>query len=432
MAPKDPSQDYPFLPPGLEQLVNEHKVVEDSAHYRGPNSVVAEMFEPIPHETIYASVQALSPGAIGGSASNWTKAALQMYTHATEFAAGIATDMRDGWRGAAASSAQSGVNAVTTTTAEGSGLMTNVGNRLLQASEAASVVKAGVPQPISVETRAAITAVLYPDTGLALAAAQKEAEAAHREAVRVMNTVYKGAFLTVGNGVPGFTMPTDPTNGGGANGTDEYVHRLNSFTSSESNNASGADNSRTAESVANTNQTDPNAVQQGQNPASTKTNDTTSANPTSTTATRNASADQPGNINGNSPTADNSVSRGPVATGVNPQSPNFFTSPTGPNLRRQDDKSRDNANANLGMGMLGGTAAVVGADSLRQGPSVAANAVAAKSVPSGMMPHAARAAGDEDKEHKTPSYLVNVHNGTELIGPIDPAAPPVLGEWKEA
>lgn len=163
----------------------------------------------------------------------------------------------------------------------------------------------------------------------------------------------------------------------------------------------------------------------------TKTNDTNSANPTSATATRNASADQPGNINGNSPTNDNGLSRGPVATGLNPQSPNLFTSPTGPNLRRQDDRSRDSANANLGMGMLGGTAAVVGADSLRQGPSVAANAVAAKSVPGGMMPHAARAAGDEDKEHKTPSYLVNVHNGTELIGPIDPAAPPVLGEWNE-
>ena len=354
-----------------------------------------------------------------------------MYSHATEFAAGIAADMKSGWGGLAASNAQSGVNAVTTSTAEGSGLMTNVGNRLLQASEAATVVKAGVPQPISVETRAAVTAVLYPEAGLALAAAQKEAEAAHREAVRVMNSVYKTAFLTVGNGVPAFPTPFDPTGGNGSTSSDEYVRQLNSSTSSN-NNGSGADNDRSAESVANTNRTDSNAVHQGNVLPGTKANDTNNANPSSTTATRIASADQPGNINPNSPSNDNGLSRSPVATGVNPQSPNLLASPTGPNLRRQDDKSRDSSNANLGMGMLGGTAAAVGADSLRHGPSVAANAVAAKSVPSGMMPHAGRAAGDEDKEHKTPSYLVNVHNGNELIGPIDPAAPPVLGDWKEA
>ena len=393
----------------------------------------AEMFEAMDHESIYASVQKIKPGVLGASSAVWVKAAAQVISHTADFLSGVDTLMQDGWHGNAASNAAAGVKTAGIATVKESVIMDAVSDRLLKASEAATSVIGGVPEPIPLETRVAmVESAFYPSAGLALVIAQKRAEAAHREAVRVMNTVYKGAFLTVGNGVPGFTMPTDPTNGGGANDTDEYVHRLNSFTSGESNNASGADNSRTAESVANTNQTDPNAVQQGQNPAGTKTNDTNSANPTSTTATRNASADQPGNINGNSPTADISVSRGPVATGVNPQSPNFFTSPTGPNLRRQDDKSRDNANANLGMGMLGGTAAVVGADSLRQGPSVAANAVAAKSVPSGMMPHAARAAGDEDKEHKTPSYLVNVHNGTELIGPIDPAAPPVLGEWKEA
>ncbi|SDI95214.1 hypothetical protein SAMN05444695_12327, partial [Rhodococcus triatomae] len=34
---------------------------------------------------------------------------------------------------------------------------------------------------------------------------------------------------------------------------------------------------------------------------------------------------------------------------------------------------------------------------------------------------------DDDKEHKTPSYLVNMENGNELIGDLDPVAPPVIG-----
>jgi hypothetical protein len=38
---------------------------------------------------------------------------------------------------------------------------------------------------------------------------------------------------------------------------------------------------------------------------------------------------------------------------------------------------------------------------------------------------------EEDKEHKTPSYLVNVDNGNELIGPLGKATPPVIGVWNE-
>jgi hypothetical protein len=395
----------------------------------------AEMFESIDHQTIYDSVQKIEPGVLGATSSVWVAAAKDVIAHTADFLSGVDTLMQDGWHGHAATSAGAGVKTAGIATVTESVVMVEVAKRLDRASEAATAVIGGVPKPIPLNTRVAMAeSAFYPTAGQALAIAQKQAEADHREAVRVMNTVYKGAFLTVGNGVPGFTMPSDPTNGPGSDGTnssDEYIQRLNS-SNSNNNNGSSADNSRTAETVANTNQTDPNAVQQGNDPSKTQNANANTTDPTSLTATRNASVDQPGNINPNSPTNDNSLSRSPVATGVNPQTPSFLTSPTGPNLRRQDDKSRDSSNPNLGMGMLGGPAAVVGADSLRQGPSVAANAVAAKSVPSGMMPHGGRAAGDEDKEHKTPSYLVNVHNGTELIGPIDPAAPPVLGDWKEA
>lgn len=35
--------------------------------------------------------------------------------------------------------------------------------------------------------------------------------------------------------------------------------------------------------------------------------------------------------------------------------------------------------------------------------------------------------GDAATEHKTPSYLVNMDNGNDLIGKIDPVGPAVIG-----
>lgn len=40
---------------------------------------------------------------------------------------------------------------------------------------------------------------------------------------------------------------------------------------------------------------------------------------------------------------------------------------------------------------------------------------------------AGRGKGDDNNEHKTPSYLVNVDNGNELIGRLPKTAPPVIG-----
>jgi hypothetical protein len=38
---------------------------------------------------------------------------------------------------------------------------------------------------------------------------------------------------------------------------------------------------------------------------------------------------------------------------------------------------------------------------------------------------------DEEREHRTPSYLINLDNGNELIGPMPKATPPVIGLWND-
>ena len=45
----------------------------------------------------------------------------------------------------------------------------------------------------------------------------------------------------------------------------------------------------------------------------------------------------------------------------------------------------------------------------------------------GIAPHGARGKGEDDKEHKTAAYLVNVENANELIGDMPRVAPPVIG-----
>lgn len=80
-----------------------------------------------------------------------------------------------------------------------------------------------------------------------------------------------------------------------------------------------------------------------------------------------------------------------------------------------------------GLGAGGAGAAATGAGGATGGAAAAAGRPGAPGG-SGMMPGAgARGRGEDDNEHKTPGYLVNVDNGNELIGKLPLAAPPVIG-----
>ncbi|NLU81945.1 hypothetical protein [Rhodococcus sp. HNM0569] len=78
------------------------------------------------------------------------------------------------------------------------------------------------------------------------------------------------------------------------------------------------------------------------------------------------------------------------------------------------------------MGAAPGAAAGNPAGGLKAGAGAAG---AGRGMMGGMMGGAggARGNGDQDKEHKTPGYLVTLDNGTELIGKLPPVSPPVIG-----
>ena len=98
----------------------------------------------------------------------------------------------------------------------------------------------------------------------------------------------------------------------------------------------------------------------------------------------------------------------PISPGL---SPNTTTTNPGPSTLQPSPLGSQNvSNPNTPAGPLSTTAAQ-----------------RTTAVPGGMMPHGAGRQGGEDKEHKTPSYLVNEENGNELIGPIPKTTPPVIG-----
>lgn len=54
--------------------------------------------------------------------------------------------------------------------------------------------------------------------------------------------------------------------------------------------------------------------------------------------------------------------------------------------------------------------------------------------PMGMMgagAHGGHGKGDDDDDHATPSYLINVDNGNALFGEEIKASPGVIGDWTE-
>lgn len=54
--------------------------------------------------------------------------------------------------------------------------------------------------------------------------------------------------------------------------------------------------------------------------------------------------------------------------------------------------------------------------------------------PMGMMgggAHGGHGKGEDDDDHATPSYLINVDNGNELFGETIKASPGVIGDWTE-
>ncbi|MDV6240378.1 hypothetical protein [Rhodococcus opacus] len=441
MAPKDPLAPFfnAVLPNGAG---DQHRTkLQRSAEQLGSDEIdppyitTMESFEGWQHSEIYAKTQEMNPDDIGGLAQ-----ACHAIVGSLPIGFGFAllkNTIAEKWEGAAADAAL----AATDTLAGASDQLTSgvqaIGVKLDILSSAAQDVKNSIPAPMSEQPLS-----LLPLTPSAAEAQEAARDAAREEAIRKLQNIYVPNYQDVGTNVPVLPAPHSPN--GRVDSVDPNVAAPSSgspgswgTTDSHTSSASGeGDSSADSENSADGNSAGDDAAatsaanaesaaNQGAGAGSGSAAQTAAANAQNAAGTGSQSgsgagaAGYGGGIGGGSGSGAGGSGLGGSASGA----------------RRKHDK-RDSESSSSGV-VPGGPIPSGGAAA---GAGAAAAAAAATPVkPSmsrpgmgmapGMMGAPGRAGGngDGDTEHQTPSYLITVDNGNELIGKLDPVAPPVIG-----
>ncbi|TQF65593.1 hypothetical protein FK531_21075 [Rhodococcus spelaei] len=386
-----------------------------------------EFFDSMTHEEMYAKANTIRPADIGQLAASWGNETNAVSMAFAKFNASLGNAIGGGWRGAAADNATAGVGTFLSSASNVGQVMNAVHLRLRAVEFGSAEVVSRMPPPVP-----AVPGVdlFVPGAGKAAEAAREEARL---EAVRVMNGAYVPTYQTAGEGVPAFAAAHDPTSGGlgdgdAGRGTDSGgggetdSGRERGLAADPALDGDTSDATRTESAAAET------------GPSGADRSRPVVQNDTGTGA-------GPGSGAGTSATGTGSGA-GPAGLGTAPAGiGGTGSAATGSGSRSGADRS-----ASSGARGLGGTAGtgsdagagtegqrpVVGGPPVTPGTSPVAGTGARGAGPGaagmGGMGHAGtRAAGEDDEEHRTPGYLVNVDNGNELIGDLPRVAPPVLG-----
>lgn len=176
---------------------------------------VVEVFDNLSHTEIHEAVSQLDPAALSHAAQVFLATSTGFGDSVEDAHSEIRAAIADGWRGAAA---QRAADAVREFEQAGRGLadvLTAVGVRLSQAGDAAESLRVAVAEPDGTQPDPN-AALLNSQQAADNAALVRQAENARLDAVAAMESIYAGAFLPTGTGVPAFpeigaTGVTDPT-----------------------------------------------------------------------------------------------------------------------------------------------------------------------------------------------------------------------------
>ncbi|MGY0501291.1 WXG100 family type VII secretion target [Nocardia sp. FBN12] len=165
---------------------------------------VVEVFDNLSHAEIHNAVRQLDPAALVGAGEVFLTTATGL-GDGVEIAHGeIRAAIADGWRGAAAGQASDAVRDFEQAGRRIADVLTAVGVRLSQAGDAAESIRAAVAEPDGAQPDPA-AALLDSEQAANNATIARDAENARLDAVQAMETIYAGAFLPTGSGVPAFT-----------------------------------------------------------------------------------------------------------------------------------------------------------------------------------------------------------------------------------
>ncbi|WP_067667604.1 PPE domain-containing protein [Nocardia miyunensis] len=415
-----------------------------------------EVFDHLTYGEIYRGVMALEPEVLTAGRQTWQSSGSAMGEAVQQAHAEIRAAIADGWRGSAAQLASNAVQAFESLGQNLADVMSDVGRRLGQANDAAETLRSSVSHPVSVSMDLD-AALLDPKHATVNAETAKTAENVRLDIVRVMNSVYVGAFIPTGNNVPGFPVggmyptqqQTAPQPGVAAPGTS---------VDTASPNASHAPTSNLAATPSDTSIHQPTQQQPAQpdhartdaaasvTPASVTTPATVPATSTTPAAVHTASTVAP--VNAVAPQADRvapvasaaapAVAPAPAAAKPRSASAKPQNTSTKPQSADGDGKRKDQADGSAGGDGSGGAdvssgmgAGIVG------GLAGGAFAVGDTTRPGNTVPVPPRRSPEDEYEDDEdyypdfddPTFLEPAEPETDLVGHLEPTTPAVVGEW---
>ncbi|MBP1162449.1 hypothetical protein ABIC28_003050 [Rhodococcus sp. PvR044] len=416
-----------------------------------PPSVVPDSFDSMSHEAIKSAVDAMSADPIRASAEGWAKIGSSLGEGLAEFKDFISKEIDGKWEGVAAEAA---VTATAAYVADSDKLAVAgqlVGTKVAEAATGISQVKATMPAVEAISALESLVNVALPSVGMVKQLVHGKDEA-RQQAIQIMKTVYTPVMQQADTNVPilpkpknvidregdgtfsprsetntggpsgynpsGYTGPGDapvpPTRQGvgndpapGSPGADPFDPNAGANPLSPDGAASGTDGSNSPFA-----QTDPSSAWTA--PAAAGGADGTGSGLGSGTGTGSGTG-----------SGGHGASGSGSGLGAGAGSGASYGAGAGGGLGATGGLGGSSRGLGGGMGVPGAAGGAAGAGGAGGGTAGAAGRPGA--MGGGMAPGGARANGDDDTEHKTPSYLVNVDNGNELVGRLPKVAPPVIG-----
>ncbi|OZD63426.1 hypothetical protein CH272_16965 [Rhodococcus sp. 05-340-1] len=432
-----------FLDSVLDAAFEKANVALD---YRGefePTEVViTEAFEVMPHEQIVTMVESLGTATIVNSSKNWNDLSAAATTGSDGFRSGIEAAMTSGWSGPTADAVRGGVGNYVSSATALSTSMSLISNKLLEAHSGFTQTQSRMP-PVVAPGSSMIDALLpIPFAAKDAVSAREEQQ---EEARRIMRSVYVPGVLQSDSQVPVLPAAHNPVADGGGSSGGWGLGTSAGGGGGGVGSTSGTTGADGGDSAARTAATQAQAG---------------SAEATEAGRSGTAASEQPGSSgSGSLPPADNSgetraaAATGPGASGggtgsgvgAGPGGGYGGTGPGGSGFAGSNG-SGYGGGAGYGVGSGGSSGAGSGYGGSVLGPPIgggagggaggtggpgsaaaAAGRAGAHGMPGMGAMGGARGAGDNDGEHATPGYLVDVSNGSELIGDLPLVAPPVLG-----
>lgn len=393
--------------------------------FDNPHVTADEAFETWSHEQIVAEVTKMAPATINSAADAWRGIATEASTLLDAFQSKVGAALYRGWEGTFAAAAAQGISdyhgqarALPLTTQM-------IANRLDEVENFVRRTIAAVP-PVPVET-AASSPGLIPIPGAAKAA-HHVADELEAQAQQALIRHYKPGVVSIDGQTPRIPQPYNPVG-----------HW-------QAEDRSGNSNPQSVGGPGSAGPGGPSSTATYQGDAERRS-DTT--NPAGSPESDDAVADQsqiaadtplgggPDDQQSVQPTSsvDDPLSTRPTSTpdfdGPNPNSTPLDSSrpnSPGPSTNHPGPGSGPNLAGPLPVSLSPTPGAPGTAPTPAGSPGAPAPGRHGAPGMGGMHPPGARGRGEDDDEHKIPSYLVNVHNGNALIGKIDKVAPPVIGE----